>query len=135
MTKNDGGSKISSFFRDALATKYQEDPIFLAKSVSLQFAETISKQLDRKGMSKADLASRIGTSRPYVTELLKGKSNITIETMFKICLSMEIMPSVDFVPIVPQLFEPAKSASNQVKTETPPKKFSIEEPSEYEKAD
>ena len=41
----------------------------------------IIRLMDEKGVSKAELARRLGRSRPYVTKLLNGSTNMTIRTI------------------------------------------------------
>jgi len=40
--------------------------------------------MERKGISKKDLAEAIGTSQAYITKVFKGKANFTIATMTKL---------------------------------------------------
>ncbi len=41
----------------------------------------IIKLMDEQDVSKAELARRLGRSRPYVTKLLNGSTNMTIRTI------------------------------------------------------
>ena len=41
----------------------------------------IIKLMDEQGVTKAELARRLGRSRPYVTKLLNGSTNMTIRTI------------------------------------------------------
>ena len=47
----------------------------------LDVAETIISLLERSGLSKADLASRLGVSRAHVTQILNGSRNMTLRTL------------------------------------------------------
>lgn len=87
-------SEITRHFRDRVEEKAESDWKFQASVFSLEFAETVAKQLDRKEMSRAQLAKVLGTSRAYVTQLLKGKTNLTLETLYKICHAVDIQPSI-----------------------------------------
>ncbi|MGP1419119.1 MAG: XRE family transcriptional regulator [Sphaerochaetaceae bacterium] len=49
----------------------------LRKSVS----EEINKTMKERGISKADLARLLGTSRSNITQILKGDRNFTIDTL------------------------------------------------------
>lgn len=88
------GSEITRPFRERLEEKAQSDWKFQANVFSLQFAEAIAKQLERKDMTRAQLAKALGTSRAYVTQLLKGKTNLTVETLYRICHAVDIQPNI-----------------------------------------
>ena len=48
------------------------------------FADEIVEYMERNGISKADLARRIGKSRSYVTQVLSGSTNISLGSLGKI---------------------------------------------------
>ena len=48
---------------------------------SYEFGAQLSEALLRKGITRAELAKRIGKSRPYVTQVLRDGHNLTIRTM------------------------------------------------------
>ena len=52
------------------------------------FTRDLHARLQRKGLSHADVAVRMGTSRPYVTRLLNG-GNFTLETMVKLAMALD----------------------------------------------
>ena len=53
------------------------------EGAKLDFALELAKLLDRAGMSRSDLAARLEVSLPMVTKILRGDTNLTIETMVK----------------------------------------------------
>lgn len=50
----------------------------------LQFTMRLHEEMQKQGISKTELASRIGASQPYITRILKGRDNLTIATMVKL---------------------------------------------------
>lgn len=44
-------------------------------------SEVIRALMDRQGVSKAELARRVGKSRAYVTQSLSGNRNMTLGTL------------------------------------------------------
>lgn len=48
------------------------------------FAFSIYRQLKRHGLTNAALAEKLGVSPPYVSKVLRGDENLTIESMVKI---------------------------------------------------
>lgn len=58
------------------------------EGAKLDFAIALSRQMERAGLSKADVAKRLGVSKPLVTRILRGDSNLTIETMVRAALAV-----------------------------------------------
>ncbi len=57
------------------------------EGAKLDFAIALARQLERAGLSKAEFAKRFGVSKPLVTRILRGDSNLTIETMVRAALA------------------------------------------------
>ena len=57
--------------------------------LALKVAEEIAKKMKEKTISKADLAKRLGTSRAYVTNILKGDANLSLKTLAKLQNALE----------------------------------------------
>ena len=51
---------------------------------ALEFTEGLCERMDQQGVSRAEFARRLGVSRGYVTKVLRGNVNITLETMVKL---------------------------------------------------
>lgn len=66
----------------------QSDQYFVEKA-KLEFALELKQVMDRLEVSNAEMADRLGVSRPMVTKLLRGDANLTIETMVKLCRRLE----------------------------------------------
>ncbi len=51
-------------------------------------------QMDAEGLTQKALAERLGCSQQYVSKILKGQENLSIETICKIeeALSLELLP-------------------------------------------
>ncbi len=50
--------------------------------------------MDSKGVSKAGLAKKLGKSKPHISQLLKGNSNMTLGTFSDICFALGVTPKV-----------------------------------------
>ena len=44
--------------------------------------------MEEQKVSRAELARRLGTSRAYVTKLLGGNANFTLQTMTKVAMAL-----------------------------------------------
>ena len=58
--------------------------------VAIQMLE----KMDAEGLTQKVLAERLGCSQQYVSKILKGRENLSIETISKIetALSLELLP-------------------------------------------
>jgi antitoxin HicB len=52
-----------------------------AEAVTRVVAWQLQQEMDRQGISKAQLAERMHTSRAQIDRILKAKGNITIESL------------------------------------------------------
>jgi transcriptional regulator with XRE-family HTH domain len=68
----------AEFFRSL-----EDSDEFHFESAKLEFAMELKRAMEREGLNNAQLAERLGVSRPMVTKLLRGDANVTIETMVK----------------------------------------------------
>jgi plasmid maintenance system antidote protein VapI len=62
------------------------------------FTEDICRLMDEQGVSRAELARRLGTSRAYITKLLGGNANFTLETMTKVAMALGAAIHVHVAP-------------------------------------
>lgn len=69
-----------------------EDPEFLRllsiESLAAEASELIARLMAEQNMSKADLARRLNTSRAWVTQLLSGKTNMTVRTLAEVVCAL-----------------------------------------------
>jgi len=57
---------------------------YKTESAVLEFTEELMARMKSQGVSRADLARKIECSPAYVTKILRGSTNFTLETMVKI---------------------------------------------------
>lgn len=69
-------SKILDSFRDTLD--------YELANVEMDFTDSIESLMQRRGVNKSELARRIETSPAYITKILRGSTNFTLETMVKL---------------------------------------------------
>ncbi|ATX80651.1 helix-turn-helix protein [Mariprofundus aestuarium] len=60
-----------------------DDIEYKAEAKKIDFACDISRRMNQLGMSKSDLAHAASTSNAYITKVLRGESNLTIESLVK----------------------------------------------------
>ena len=64
--------------------RYEGDPEFILDWILLNISEKILERLEYLGWSQKKFAMALGVSQPYVTRLINGKPNLTIESLVKI---------------------------------------------------
>ena len=74
---------FSAMFQEA----EQHDDYWLAGAI-LAFTESIVREMDRQGMSRTELAQRLGATPAYVTKILRGKVNFTLATMVRLARAL-----------------------------------------------
>lgn len=56
--------------------------------LQLTFTEELSRVMEEKGVTRAELARRAGTSPAYITKILRGTTNFTLATMAKLARAL-----------------------------------------------
>jgi transcriptional regulator with XRE-family HTH domain len=77
------GSEFQEFVKDRENQRALEQ-----ESLALQATELISRLMDETGVTKAELAHRIGKSRAFVTQLLSGSRNMTMHTLADLAFAL-----------------------------------------------
>lgn len=67
----------------------KHDDDYWAESVKIDFAVNLDRVMKRAGISKTALAKKIKSSQAYVTKVLRGDSNLTIDSMVKLSRAAE----------------------------------------------
>jgi len=62
----------------------EDTPEYHAEELKTEFAVQIERMMLRHGITKSELARRMGTSPAYITKVLRGDANVTIDTMAKL---------------------------------------------------
>lgn len=55
----------------------------------LEFTEEVCRTMEAQSVTKAELAKRLNCQPAFVTKLLSGQNNFTLETMVKVALALE----------------------------------------------
>lgn len=74
---------------NTLFSEAEERNEFYAAGVKIEIAEQIFRMMEKRNITQADLARKLGKSRAYVSKILKGNTNFTIETLVLIARSLE----------------------------------------------
>ena len=77
-------SEIKGYDLDALFADTKDSDTYLLESAKIDFTEEIYKCMKDKKLSRKALADKLGSSPAYVTKILRGNANFTLESMVKI---------------------------------------------------
>ena len=69
--------------------RLEKDPKFLQEYMKASIVEDIIQAMDEEGLSKSQLAERLGKSRQYVGRVLNESANFTIDSISKIAAALE----------------------------------------------
>lgn len=68
-----------------LLQKYMEDPeaakLVIQGELIMEVTETICELLEKEGVSRKELADRLGKSKGFISQLLNGGRNLTLRTV------------------------------------------------------
>lgn len=67
------------------------------EQAKLRIVDEIVGTMNHEAMTKADLARKLDKSRAYVTQILQGDVNFTVESLVKIATCMDYELKVQFV--------------------------------------
>jgi len=80
--KNEPYSSIDSF--ESLFEQAEKRLDYKVEGAKNEFTEKIVRRMEESGISRSELADRLGKKKPQITRLLKGNNNFTVETMVEI---------------------------------------------------
>jgi transcriptional regulator with XRE-family HTH domain len=69
----------------ALTTWFDSLTVDHAESIKLEFAVAMDRAIHEARLSRKDVAAAMKTSPAWVTKVLRGDVNLTIESMAKLC--------------------------------------------------
>jgi transcriptional regulator with XRE-family HTH domain len=81
-------SIIGPSFKERLE-KARKNLKFAIQEVISDFTEQVQRRLRAIELSKVGFAGRLGASPAYITKMLKGETNFTIETMTKVAKALD----------------------------------------------
>ena len=74
---------------------------YRVQQLTLSFASTLANLMKERQVSKVQFAERVGTSPAYVTKVLRGDVNYTVETMVKLAAAVDADVMISLKPRSP----------------------------------
>lgn len=81
-----------------LEAKFADDPEAIAERALLVTAESICRAMEEQGLTRTELARRMGVSRQYVTRFLNAPANTTLETIARFAGAVGLEPQLTLRP-------------------------------------
>lgn len=78
----------SKTFTQLLAEARRRDT-YWAERAKLDFVVALNRLMERRGVSRTAFAKRLGSSAAYITKVMKGDVNFTIESMVKLTRALD----------------------------------------------
>ena len=73
---------------------------YRAEGVSIRFTEELVGRMKASGLTRSALAARIGSSPAYITKILRGDTNFTLDSMVKIAEALGCELSIGLQPLL-----------------------------------
>jgi len=67
-----------------LFNEAKERDTYWAASIILDFTEGLHKTMEANGITRSDLARRLSVSPAYITKVLRGNVNFTVDSMVRL---------------------------------------------------
>jgi len=81
-----------------MVARHEGEPEYWAEYLKLVFSEEVGRLMDERGVTQAELARRLGTSRAYVAKVLRSTTNLTLATMAKLALALDARVDLCLAP-------------------------------------
>ena len=91
----------------------RDTPEYELEWLLLDVHEAMWAAMQARGVSRSELAERLGTSRAYITKLLEGQENMTLKTLVRVANALEMKVVAKFVPRE-RAARPARSGRSSV---------------------
>jgi transcriptional regulator with XRE-family HTH domain len=77
----------------------QNDPAYWGERAKLDFAVELNSKMEEQKISRTELAQKVNVSKAYISKILGGYANFTIESMSKLAFAMGFKIGINFYPI------------------------------------
>lgn len=106
--------KVSTWKEEATKRKNNNDWTKRSFKIAVRILREIRAQKTQNGMTQRKLAEEMGVSPQYINKVIKGKENLTLETISKIesVLGIKLIeiPSFETSQVIPVNFSESKIA-------------------------
>lgn len=90
-------SKITETLR-RIVEQARKGHTYKVERAKIIFTDEVGERMETLGLSRKDLAECLGTKPPYVTKILRGSTNFTLDSMVKIADALDCDFSPNMTP-------------------------------------
>jgi len=84
----------------------RQHPAYWSYRTALEFVDGLIEEMDAQGVTRAELARRMGTSRAWISRVLAGENNLTMATAGKLAFALGMRVTVQLEPLDPAATRP-----------------------------
>jgi transcriptional regulator with XRE-family HTH domain len=77
-------SDEKTFYEQLMATE-EGKRLFKREEAVMEVTEFICGEMEKRGVTRSELAKRLGKTKRYITQLLDGGTNMTVRTIADVC--------------------------------------------------
>lgn len=81
-----------------LFSKIREGLAYKQAKIKLDFTIQLDLIMKKNGVSRAELSRRVGKSNPYITKIMRGENNFTIDSMVAIADAVDGKIEIHITP-------------------------------------
>ncbi len=85
---------MKSFFEQVRYESKANEKLFARTDLIENVTEDLMIAMENLGISKAELARRLGKSKSYITQTLSGSRNMTLSSLSDLCFELNIKPEI-----------------------------------------
>ena len=78
-----------------LLAEFDSNPDFVLDDVLTDLTERIDALMAEKGITRTELARRMGVKPPVITRLLSGTENTTLKTLLRVAFALDTVLDVE----------------------------------------
>jgi len=91
---------------EAITETAEGEKVWHRERLIFEATERISELMDEQGVNRTTLASRLGTTQGYVTQLLSGQRNMTLRTLSDVFHALGRAANIHDTCLTTELDEP-----------------------------
>ncbi len=69
--------------------EYQRDPDYIAEGLAIHFIEDVLNLMEEQGVTRDELAKRMGVSSAYISKLLNAPPNLTLRSVVRVAIALD----------------------------------------------
>lgn len=82
-----------------------ETPGYWLETIQNELYRKVYEYMETNGMNQSQLAEKLGVTKGYVSQVLNGHFNHSLEKLIELSLAIGVAPDIDFKPIQAYLQE------------------------------